>query len=213
MSARILLVDDHVAVRQGLRQILAEEFPDATFGMADGAAQAMTSLRESEWDVAILDLNLPGRGGLDLIRELKDEQPGLSILVYTMHGETQLGVRAIRSGADGYLTKDAPPSEIPTAVRRLLAGSRYIPPDLAAKLADAVASGAQQPHELLSDREYQILERLASGQTPTQIGHELSLSVKTISTYRTRILQKLQLTNTSELIRYAIENGIGKPAT
>jgi DNA-binding NarL/FixJ family response regulator len=182
--------------------------PDAEFGDARDGQQALEQLRNSRWDLAVLDLNLPGRGGLDLIRSLKDQQSHLCILVYSVHSEEQFGFRAIRAGADGYLTKDRPLDEIPNAVLTILKGEPYISPELAAIL---MAGVREKPHEhdaLLSDREIQVLLLLASGKSPSEVGAELALSDKTVSTYRARVLQKLKLRTNADLVRYAIEHGL-----
>jgi two-component system, NarL family, invasion response regulator UvrY len=161
------------------------------------------------WDVVLLDLSMPGRGGLESVRELKDLSPSTSILIYTAHPEDQLGVRALRAGADGFITKDRPPEELVKAVRRVLEGKRYISDTLAERMAEALAQPVpDEPHELLSDREYQILRMMGSGKSASEIAVQLNLSVKTVSTYRTRVLQKLNLQTTAELIRYAVENRI-----
>lgn len=207
-SPRILLIDDHAALRRGVQEILADGFPGGEFGHAEDTSTALERLRNSHWDVAILDLNLPGRGGLDLIRGLKDEQPGLAVLVYSVHGEDQFGLRAIRAGADGYLTKDQPPEELKKAVATVLSGNRYVSGDLAAALLSDVKGHGRPRHHLLSDREMQVLQMLTAGKSPSQIGEELALSSKTISTYRSRILQKLELRTNADLVRYAIDQGI-----
>ncbi|HXR76034.1 MAG TPA: response regulator transcription factor [Bryobacteraceae bacterium] len=203
----MLLIDDHVAVRRGLSDMLSGEIPDLQIGFADSETEALRQVSESIWDGAILDLSLKSRGGLDMIPLLKDRQPQIRILIYTMYPESQFGVRALRAGADGYLTKDAEPEELIRAVRRILSGSRYIGPGLAEHLAETVASNENgPPHLFLSDREDQVLRGLAAGKSLTQIGEELNLSVKTISTYRARILEKLHIGNNSELVRYTIEH-------
>jgi two-component system invasion response regulator UvrY len=205
----ILVIDDHVAIRRGVAEMLQAGFPDAVFGFSEGDADALEQMKAKTWDVAILDLNLKTRGGLDLIRDLKDHQPQMKILIYTMHPEEHLGVMALRAGADGYLTKDAEPEQLIVATKRILGGGRYISQALAEYLAQAVTrQEASHPQLLLSDREYQVLQGLASGKSLTQMGQELRLSVKTISTYRSRLLEKLRLTNNSELVRYALENKI-----
>jgi DNA-binding NarL/FixJ family response regulator len=189
--------------------MLEASFPESQFGLAESEVDALEHVTNQAWDVAILDLNLKARGGLELIRELKDRQPQLKILIYTMHPEEHLGLMALRAGADGYLTKDAEPEQLVVAINRILGGGRYISPVLAEYLAQAVTRHeTSQPQLLLSDREYQVLQGLASGKSLTQMGQELSLSVKTISTYRSRLLEKLRLTNNSELVRYALENKI-----
>jgi DNA-binding NarL/FixJ family response regulator len=205
----ILVIDDHVAIRRGVVDMLEASFPESQFGLAESEVDALEHVTNQTWDVAILDLNLKARGGLELIRELKDRQPQLKILIYTMHPEEHLGLMALRAGADGYLTKDAEPEQLVVAINRILGGGRYISPVLAEYLAQAVTRHeTSQPQLLLSDREYQVLQGLASGKSLTQMGQELSLSVKTISTYRSRLLEKLRLTNNSELVRYALENKI-----
>jgi DNA-binding NarL/FixJ family response regulator len=205
----ILVIDDHVAIRRGVVDMLEASFPESQFGLAESEVDALEHVTNQAWDVAILDLNLKAKGGLELIRELKDRQPQLKILIYTMHPEEHLGLMALRAGADGYLTKDAEPEQLVVAINRILGGGRYISPVLAEYLAQAVTRHeTSQPQLLLSDREYQVLQGLASGKSLTQMGQELSLSVKTISTYRSRLLEKLRLTNNSELVRYALENKI-----
>jgi DNA-binding NarL/FixJ family response regulator len=204
---RMLLIDDHVAVRRGLSDMLSAEIPDLQIGFAGSEAEALRQVSASPWDGAILDLSLKSRGGLDMIPLLKGQQPQIRILIYTMYPESQFGVRALRAGAVGYLTKDAEPEELVRAVKRILVGSRYIGPELAEYLAETIASNENgPPHLLLSDREDQVLRGLASGKSLTQIGEDLHLSVKTISTYRARVLEKLSLSNNSELVRYAIEH-------
>jgi DNA-binding NarL/FixJ family response regulator len=206
MLRRVLGVDDHFAVRNGVAQMLRDTFPNIQVGTAESAQASLDLLASENWDLVILDLSLPGRGGLDIIKQMKDTSPGSAILVYTMYPEDQFGVRALRAGADGYLTKDRPQEDLIEAARRISNGKRYITPALAESLANYVSEpAAGSLHELLSDREFQILRLLASGKTPTDIANELNLSIKTVSTYRTRILTKLNLNTTAELIRYAIE--------
>ena len=204
---RMLLVDDHVAVRRGLSDMLTSEMPELQIGFADSEVAALCQATEFSWDMAIVDLSLKSKSGLDLIGLLKDRQPQIRILIYSMYPESQFGVRALRAGAYGYLTKDAEPEELIRAVKRILSGSRYISPGLAEHLAEAVVSNeSEQPHLLLSSREDQVLRGLAAGKSLTQIGEELNVSVKTISTYRTRILEKLHVGNNSEIVRYALEH-------
>ena len=208
MNPRILLIDDHVAVRKGLEQMLGSEFPFAVFGTAATAQKGIEEIERAAWDVAILDLSLREVSGLDLIRRMKDKQPRLSVLIYTMYPEEQFGIRALKAGADGYVTKDVAATEVVRAVKRLLSGARYISPALAERLAQKVTVRAHdKPHELLSNREFIVMRKMASGKSVSQIAADLSLSVKTVSTYRTRILSKLDLKTTAELLRYAIENG------
>ena len=206
MLRRVLVVDDHFAVRNGVAQMLRDVFPGIHVGTAETTQGALDLLASERWGLVILDLSLPGRGGLDVIKQMKDLSPGSAILVYTMFPEEQFGVRALRAGADGYLTKDRPQEELVDAARRIASGKRYITPALAETLALYVAEPtAGSLHQLLSDREFQILRLLASGKTPTDMGVELNLSIKTVSTYRSRILVKLNLNTTADLIRYAIE--------
>jgi DNA-binding NarL/FixJ family response regulator len=208
---QILVIDDHVAIRRGVSEMLESSFPEVVFGFAESEAEALQQMRSQSWDAAILDLNLKARGGLDLIRSLKDQQPQMRVLVYTMHPEEHFGLMALRAGADGYLTKDAEPEELIHATKRILSGSRYISPNLAESLAQALTRReTSQPQLLLSDREYQVLQGLAAGKSLTQMGEEFNLSVKTISTYRSRLLEKLKLANNSEVVRYALENKIIK---
>ncbi len=209
MSGRILIADDHFAIRHGLETLLKLEFPNCQFGVASTQPETLERASSARWDVVILDLNMPGRGGLETIRELKDISPSTGILIYTAHPEDQVGVRALRAGADGFVTKDRPPDELVKAVRRLLDGKRYISDTLADRIADVLSQPEQgEAHDVLSDREYQILRMLGSGVSSTDIALQLHLSVKTVSTYRTRVLQKLNLQTTAELIRYAVENKI-----
>jgi DNA-binding NarL/FixJ family response regulator len=206
---RILVIDDHVAVRRGLASLLAEEFPQSAVSLVACAQDVLDGAMAPDWDIVILDLNLPGRGGLEIIRDLKDRNPAGRVLVYTVHPEDQLGVRALRAGADGYVSKDRPADELVHAVRALARGRRYISAELAESLARYVVHPVAEPHDLLSDREFQILRLMAGGKTPSIIAQELGLSIKTISTYRSRILEKLRLETTADLIRYAVEKGLG----
>ncbi|MBI5082986.1 MAG: response regulator transcription factor [Acidobacteria bacterium] len=208
---RILVVDDHVAVREGIVRLLSSEFSDATIVAVADEAAVLSAASAEPFDVVVLDLSLPGRGGLDLIRQLKDIAPQCALLVYTVHSEDQFGVRSFRCGADGYLTKDRPAEELLDAVRCLASGRRYITSRMADRLAEHVASpSGLAPHESLSDREFEVLACLAGGATPTEIANQLNLSIKTISTYRARLLEKLSLHSTGDLIRYAIEKGVSR---
>lgn len=202
---RILLVDDHAIVREGLRRILSLEVDHCKVGEASNAAEAMDLIRGGGWDLVVLDISMPGRGGLDALKEIKEIDKDLSVLVMMMYPEDQYAVRAFRAGASGYITKDTAPETLVHAVRKVLEGGKYVSPGLAEALATSLttASGAAL-HEGLSDRELQVLRMLASGKTVKAVAVELSLSEKTISTYRTRILAKLKLRTTAELIRYAI---------
>jgi two-component system invasion response regulator UvrY len=206
---RILIVDDHAIVRRGLRELLSDEFPGAAFGEAPDARQALEQLRKKEWDVALLDIALPGKSGLDLLKELRAEWPRLPVLVLSAHPEDQFAVRALKAGAGGYMTKECAPEELAKAVRKILAGGRYVSSALAETLAMGVTKDLScTPHETLSDREYEVMSRIASGRTVTEIGEELSLSPKTISTYRSRVLLKLRVKNSAAIVQYAIRNGL-----
>jgi two-component system invasion response regulator UvrY len=208
-AIRVLIVDDHAVVRRGLRALLSDGFRGAAFGEASDARQALEQLREKKWDVALLDITLPGRGGLDLLKELKAEWPRLPVLVLSGHTEDQFAVRALKAGAGGYMTKESAPEELAKAVRKLLAGGRYVSSALAEKLALGVKNDlTRTPHETLSDREYDVMFHIASGKTVTEIGEELSLSAKTISTYRARVLEKLGVKNSAEIVQYAFRNGL-----
>jgi DNA-binding NarL/FixJ family response regulator len=206
---RILIVDDHAILRRGLRELLSNEFRGAAFGEASNARQALEKLREKEWDVALLDITLPGKNGLDLLKELRTEWPRLPVLVLSAHPEDQFAVRVLKAGAGGYMTKESAPEELAKAVRKVLAGGRYVSPELAEKLALGVKKDFMRtPHETLSDREYVVMSRIASGKTVTEIAGELSLSPKTVSTYRARVLEKLSVKNSAEIVQYAIRNGL-----
>lgn len=206
---RVLIVDDHAIVRRGLRALLTDEFPGAAFGEASNAREAVELLRKKQWDVALLDITLPGKGGLDLLKDLKAEWPGLPVLVLSGHAEDQFAVRVLKAGGGGYLTKESAPEELAKAIRKILAGGRYVSAALAEKLALGVKTDpTRTPHETLSDREYEVMSRIASGKTVKEIADELSLSSKTISTYRSRILEKLSVKNSAEIVQYAIRNGL-----
>ena len=204
---RILLADDHTVVRHGLKQILAEEFKKAIFGEARNATEALDLVWKENWDVAVLDITMPGRSGLEVLREIKRSKPKLPVLVLSMHPENQFAVRVLKRGAAGYMTKESASAELVGAVRKVLAGGRYVSNSLAEKLATYLANDNQKPpQELLSDREFQVLRLIASGKIVSEIARELSLSVKTISTYRTRILEKMGLRNNAELMHYAMQH-------
>ena len=206
MITRILIVDDHGAIGRGVQEILKAELGSVHCEIAISLEDAVSKLQASPWEAAIVDLNLPGRGGLELVEHIRQFHSRMRILVYTMHSEEELGVRALRAGADGYLTKDRAPEDLGQAVKLILSGSRYISPALADELVERVVARKQDVQDSLSNREHQILRAIAQGKSPTQIADELSLSIKTVGTYRTRVLEKLNLSSTPELIRYAIKN-------
>lgn len=204
---RILLADDHAVVRHGLKQILMDEFKRAEFGEARNAHEALRLVWNEPWDAVVLDITMPGRSGLEVLREIKKSKPKLPVLVLSMHPENQFAVRVLKRGAAGYMTKESAPDELVGAIKKVLAGGRYVSASLADALASYVSSDTQQPaQELLSDREFQVLRLIASGKTVSEIAKELSLSVKTVSTYRTRILEKMGLRNNAELMRYAMQH-------
>lgn len=204
---RIIIADDHPVVRQGLKQILADEPDMIVTGEAPDAQGLLEKVRKEKCDVLLLDITMPGRGGLDILKDLRREYPKLSVLVLSIHPEDQFGPRVLKSGAAGYMSKESAPEELVSAIRRVAAGGKYISPSLAEKLASDLADdGARAPHEKLSDREYQVMSLIASGKTVKEISANLSLSVKTISTYRSRILEKMKMKTNAELIHYAIQN-------
>ena len=204
---RILIVDDHPIVRQGVRQTLADAAQVGEIVEAATPQEALDLVRQREWDAVILDIGLPGRGGLDVLKDIKREVPRLPVLILSMHSEDQYAVRALRAGAAGYLTKDAAPKNLVDAIRRVAAGGRYISPELAERLATELTVDAARPlHASLSDREFDVLRAIASGQTVGEIADRLSLSVKTVSTYRARILEKMRLKNNAEMMHYVHTN-------
>ena len=207
LTMRILIADDHAVVRRGLKQILADEFKKADFGEAGNAREALDRIRKENWDTVVLDITMPGRSGLEALKEIKEARPKLPVLVLSMHPEDQFAVRVLKSGASGYMTKESAPEELVGAVKKVLAGGRYVSPALAEKMASYLAIDTPNPpHERLSDREFTVLRMIASGKTVSQIAVELSLSVKTVSTYRTRILEKMGMASNAELTHYAIKN-------
>lgn len=203
---RILLVDDHPVVRHGIRTILMERMHDAEVGEAGSAADAMTQMGNGAWDLVMTDISLPGESGLDLIKHLKDRHPSVPTLVVSVHPAEQFARRAIRAGAAGYLTKDSAPEEFVAAIEQVQRGRRYPGRDGAEGKPAPKARTGNAPHEWLSDREYQVLRLIGSGRTVSEISRQLNLSVKTISTYRARTLEKLGMRTNAELMRYAIEN-------
>ena len=206
---RVLIADDHAIVRRGLIQILAEHADMSVVGEAQNAQELFALARAQAWDTAILDVSMPGRGGLDILKELKSEFPTRPVLILSVHPEDQYAVRALKAGAAGYLSKDSAPTELVSAIRKAMRGGKYVSPALAEKLAFKLTPDADRlPHETLSDREFQVLCAIASGHTVGEIAEQMSLSVKTISTYRPRLLEKMNLKNNAELTHYAIQQGL-----
>ena len=206
---RFLLADDHAILRQGLKQILADEIPSAKFGEAGDAAQTLALLHQQTWDVLVLDVNLPGRNGFEVLAEVSGEFPLLPVLVLSSMAEDQIGLRAIKSGAAGYLNKQTAPERLVEAVQTVRAGGRFISPTLAGRLAaEFQRTGGCPRHELLSARELQVFQLSSVGKSVKEIAAGLSLSAKTISTFRSRVFEKLGLRNDVELARYAQEHGL-----
>jgi DNA-binding NarL/FixJ family response regulator len=207
----ILIVDDHPLIRQGLRQIF-QDTPDIRIsGEAGDGPTAIAAIEQKSYDAVILDISLPGRNGLDTLTQIKCLKPDLPVLILSIYPENQYAVRVLKTGADGYLTKETPPDELIQAIRKIVQGGKYISPSLAEKLAfNITANNSTVTHEILSDREFQTMLAIASGKTVKEIADELNLSVKTISTYRTRILRKMHLKNNTEIICYAVRQGLVK---
>ena len=211
-ALRLLLVDDHTIVREGLKRVLNPAGNHWTLTEAVTGHQALELLREQEFDLALVDLSMPGMTGLELVRRIKTEFPGVRVLVLSMHAEEQYAMRAFKAGANGYVTKDIAATELVSAVRRVAAGGAYVTESLAERVVLQLNGTSDAPrHMLLSDREFDVLRRVAAGQRLTEIGDALHLSVKTVSTHKTRIQEKLQVSSTAELIRYALENRIDDP--
>ncbi len=206
---KIFIADDHAIVREGLKQIVAETTDMAVTDEADTGHEVLEKVSENDYDVLVLDITMPGLNGLDALKQLRTQRPDLPVLVLSIHPEEQYAVRVLRAGASGYLTKESAPDELISAIRKVSMGGKYVTPSLAEKLAaDLVADGKKPLHETLSDREYQVLCMIASGKTVTEIAEELFLSEKTISTYRSRILEKMKMKTNAELIHYAIRHGL-----
>jgi len=207
---KILIIDDHEVVRRGLRQILSDAFPQAVFGEAATSQEALDKAAKDRWEILLLDINIPGRNGLEVLEEVHKSQPKTAVLVLSAFPEQDFAVRALKLGAAGYLTKQSASDELHAAVRKALEGGKYVTASLAEKLAARLGQDLQQtaPHEALSNRELQILRMIASGQTIKEIAAELSLSEKTIATYRARIAEKLNLSTNVEFTRYALKHNL-----
>jgi len=204
---KLLIADDHALLRRGLRQIIDENPDFRVVAEAANGNEALRLLREQLVDVVLLDITMPDRNGIDVLKQIRREFGKLPVLMLTMHAEDEFGVRALKAGASGYLTKDAAPALLVSAIRQVAAGRKYISAALAEELAERVGGGiTESPHETLSDREFQTLRFIASGKSLSEIAFALSLSTKTISVYRSRLLDKLKLRNNAELMRYAMEN-------
>jgi DNA-binding NarL/FixJ family response regulator len=206
-AIRIVIADDHAIVREGLKQILADSKDIMVTGDAENGVDAINLVRKAECDVLLLDISLPDRSGIEVLKQIKKEAPKLAVLMLSMHREDQYAVRSLKAGASGYMNKQSAPNELVDAIRQVASGKKYVSPALAQELASQVGEDREVPlHETLSDREYQTFIMIASGKTVGDIAEELSLSVKTISMYRSRLLQKMKLRNNAELTHYAIRS-------
>ncbi|KGF81298.1 LuxR family transcriptional regulator [Massilia sp. JS1662] len=206
-SIRVFIADDHAIVREGLKQILAEQRDIVVAGEAETGLDAVKLFRKSRCNVVLLDISLPDRNGIEVLKQIKSEQPDLAVLMLSMHREDQYAIRSLKAGAAGYLTKQSAPKELVNAIRQVAGGQRYVSAQLAQVLAAQLGENHELPvHETLSDREYQTLTLIASGKTVSEIARELSLSVKTVSEYRSRLLAKMKLKTSAELTHYAIRN-------
>jgi len=204
---RILIADDHPIVRRGLKQILSDESDVALVGEAQNGREVLEMVYQEHWDAVVLDIGMPGRGGLDTLKELKRLHPKLPVLILSIQPEDQFGMRALQAGADGYMNKECAPNELINAIKKILKGGKYVSESLAEKLVTMIGPKAPSP-ESLSPREYQVMLLLVSGKTLSEIAEEMSLSVKTVSTYKTRILDKMNVRNSKDLILYAIKSGL-----
>lgn len=204
---RILIADDHAIVRRGMKQLLLEQYPFARIGEASNVEELISAiLADKDWDVVVCDMNMPGRSGLDAIMQIKEIAPGLPVLIMSMYPEDQYALRVLKSGASGYLTKETIHDDIVRAIETVIKGKRYITLTLAEKLAESVNSESEKPlHDVLSDREFDVFKLLASGKSISEIAIQLSLSSTTVSTYRSRIMEKMKMKSNAELARYAIE--------
>lgn len=205
MAKKILIADDHSAIRIGVKQICTSEFPMVEFGEAINYSEVFQKLKETNWDILILDIDLPGRSGLDILKQIKADKVKVPVLMFSFHSEEQIALRALKTGAAGYLSKDVADLELIKAINQILQGKKYVSQSLSEKLLSLMGeNSSKEPHELLSDREYQTLLLIASGKTVSEIADILFLSTPTISTYRARILEKMKLKNNAELTTYAI---------
>ncbi|HNY65848.1 MAG TPA: response regulator transcription factor [Deltaproteobacteria bacterium] len=204
---RVLIADDHPIVREGLRQILSDTDDIVIVDEAESGQEVLACLARSHYDVVLLDISMPGRDGLDVLRELKQQKPKLPVLILSMYPEEHYAVRVLRGGAAGYMTKSSAPDELISAIRKVAAGRKYISASLAERLTYELDRDADKPaHEVLSDREYQVMHMIATGKSVKEIAEDLNLSVKTVSTYRTRILTKMNMKNNAEIVLYAVQN-------
>lgn len=209
---KILIADDHPVVRQGVKQILTEELQLKQFGEARNAREVLENVSKKKWDILILDINLPDMNGLEILRQLKKVHPDLPVLVLTVFDEDQIAIRVLKAGASGFVTKETMPNELIAAVKKIHSGGKYVSPSLAEKLVFNIYAADEKPvHHKLSNREYQVICLIAAGKSVKQIADELYLSIQTIRTYRTRILEKMEMNTDAELIHYAIQHGLIHP--
>jgi two-component system invasion response regulator UvrY len=208
---RVLIADDHTIVRSGLRQLLNDEADVETVGEARNGNEVLELLSRAKVDVVVLDISMPGRNGLDTLKEIRKQYPAVSVVVLSMHPKDQYAVRILKAGAAAYVTKESAPDELVRAIRRAAGGHKYITPDVAEMLADFLQNrNPDEPHRLLTDRELQVFMMVAAGKSSSLIANELNLSIKTISTYKSRIVEKTGLNTSSEITRYSIEHGLLK---
>ncbi|RJP72279.1 MAG: DNA-binding response regulator [Ignavibacteriales bacterium] len=204
---KVLICDDHAVVRQGLKQILLEDSNKFSCEEASNGREVLDMIAENKWDAVVLDISLPGMSGIEILKEIKKVRPKLPVLVLTVHSEEQFGLRTLKAGAAGYLTKDSAPEELVNALKRIMNGGKYINQQIVEILMNDVDNNSDRPpHENLSNREFEIMRLIASGKAPMQIADELALSVKTVSTYRSRLLEKMKFTTNAEITHYAITN-------
>ena len=203
----ILIADDHAIVREGLKQIVAEESDMKVTGESSNADEVMLILKKDNFDIAVLDINMPGKSGLDILKDLRIQYPDLPILILSMYGEEQYGIRALKAGAAGYLKKVSAPDELVNAIRKIVSGGRYVSSSLGESLAKSIVTNSDKlPHEILSDREYDVMCRIASGESAENISGSLSISIHTFYSYRNRILEKMKMKSNVELTQYVINN-------
>jgi two-component system, NarL family, invasion response regulator UvrY len=205
----LLIIDDHTIVRHGLRQIVSEAADIKVSAEAGSSAEAIRLLRDRSFDIVLLDISLPDKNGIETLKQIKRDKPLLPVIMLTMHAEDEFGVRAMKAGASGYVSKQNAHEQLVTAIRQVAAGRRYISPDLAEELARSIGESTDKlPHELLSDREFDTLRMLAGGKSLGEVAEKLSISPKTVSVYRTRLLEKMKLKNNAEMASYAVKNGL-----
>ncbi len=207
-NIKVLLVDDHVVVRNGVRLMLSSESDIVVAAEASAAQEALALIRSQDFDVALVDIAMPGKNGLELLKQIRSEKPKLAVLILSTYSEEVYAVRALKAGASGYLTKESPASVLVAAVRKAAAGGKYVTPTLMEKLADFIGGDGAVSHDALSDRELEVLKLIAAGESLVKIAEKLHLSPNTVTTYRTRILEKMGMANNAELTRYAMENGL-----